>query len=129
MSLSSLKTLFPLLLVTLAGCSSGNSEQQKIEAIAKHRADILAADLPIEHGPLKVIQSRSHANTVELVMLYNGEKPAAELVNSSVKFYCNNSEIRSNLDLGVEYQITMRNARGKLLVSQHISADSCSDVK
>jgi hypothetical protein len=129
MSFSSLKTLFPLLLVTLVGCASGSSEQQKIEAIAKHRADILAADLPIEHGPLKIIQSRSHANTVELVMLYNGDKPVAELVNSSVTFYCNNSEIRSNLDLGVEYQITMRNARGKLLLSQHISSDSCSNVE
>jgi hypothetical protein len=124
---SPIKALCFLLLATLVGCASGNNEQQQIEAIAKHRADILAASLPVEHGPLTIIQSRSHANTVELVMLYNGSKPAADLMNSSIHFYCNNTEIRSNLDLGVEYQITMRTPRGKLLVSQHISADSCTD--
>lgn len=126
---SPFKALFFLLLLTLVGCASGNHEQQQIEAIAKHRADILAASLPIEHGPLTIIQSRSHANTVELVMLYNGSKPVTELMNSSVHFYCNNTEIRSNLDLGVNYQITMRNPRGKLLVSQHISAESCAEAE
>ncbi|PJC87873.1 hypothetical protein CSW98_01745 [Vibrio sp. HA2012] len=124
---SPLKVLIPVLLIALTACSSGMDKQEQLEAIARHRADILSANLPIEHGPLTVMQAKSHGRTVTLMMLYNGQKPIDELLKSSIHFYCANKEIKTNLELGLEYQIKMRNPRGKLLVDQRISASSCAE--
>ena len=129
MTFSPVKILIPALLTILAGCSSTSDQDKQIEAIAKHRADILSASLPVEHGPLTVMQAKSRGKVVELMMLYNGEKSPAELMASSINFYCSSAEIKTNLELGLEYLIKMRNSRGQLLLEQVISSKNCKESK
>ena len=128
MTFSPVKILVPAMIAILAGCSSSADKDKQIEAIAKHRADILSTNLPLEHGPLTVMRVRSSGKVVKMMMLYNGQKPVNELMKSSINFYCTSSEIKTNLDLGVQYQVNIRDPRGKLLLEQMISSQSCKNA-
>jgi len=112
----------------LAGCSATADKQKQIEAIAKHRATVLSSSLPIEHGPLTIMQARAKGNAVELMMLYNsdGGMSAQNLVNNSISGYCNDNEVKANLAHGIIYNIKLRSPRGQLLLEKVISEESCA---
>jgi len=118
------------LMFTLVACSSNDNKQHQIEAIAKHRAKILSNNLPVEHGPLTIMQARSKGNIVELMMIYNEESaiPPQKLLDNSINYYCSNSEIKSNLELGLVYNVKLRSTRGQLLFDQIISLASCTSL-
>lgn len=121
-------TIGTLLLIILAGCTSSSDKQRQVEAIASHRAKILSNELPIEHGPLTIMQARAKANVVELMMIYNGDNaiPPKQLMDKSLAYYCSNNEVKANLEHGVIYDIKMRSPRGQLLFEKVISLESCS---
>lgn len=119
-----------LLLATLAGCSSGSDKQRQVEAIASHRATIISNNLPIEHGPLTIMQAKAKGSVVEIMMIYNGDSEVSpqQLVAKSVNYYCSNSEVTANLSHGVIYDIKVRSERGQLLIDQIVSIDTCSSL-
>ncbi|WP_299693073.1 GspS/AspS pilotin family protein [uncultured Vibrio sp.] len=120
-----------LLAVLLAGCSSSNEQdqQKQLEMMAHHRAGVLSAGLPVEYGPLSVMRALAKGGVVEIMMIYNqdaqGAKPLNQVVGMSVNSYCTNSEVRANLDMGLAYNIKIRNTRGQLMVEKLISKDTC----
>lgn len=116
--------------LVLAGCSSSDQDQQRqLEMMAQHRAGVLSAGLPIEYGPLKVMRVLAKNTVIEIMMIYNqdaqGAKPLNQVLQTSVNSYCTNSEVRSNLDMGLAYNIKIRNTRGQLMVEQLISKQTC----
>ncbi len=120
-----------LVAMTLMGCASADREQQKqLEALAANRAAVLAAGLPIEEGPLSIMSARSKGTSIELMMIYNQEEkgalPVQQVYNQTEATYCQNEEIRGNLDLGLSYMLKMRNHRGQLLVDALITSATCN---
>lgn len=118
-------------LLTLAGCaSSAQDKQRQIEMLAQSRASVLSSTLPIEKGPLSVMKASANKGTVEIMMLYNtdakGAKPIEEVIRSSMNYYCTDSEVKTNLDMGLAYRILIRNTRGQLMSNQYIDNSSCS---
>lgn len=116
--------------LVLAGCSSSDQDQQRqLEMMAQHRAGVLSAGLPIEYGPLKVMRVLAKNTVIEIMMIYNqdaqGAKPLSQVLKTSVNSYCTNSEVRANLDMGLAYNIKIRNTRGQLMVEQLISKQTC----
>ena len=97
--------------------------------MAQHRAGVLSAGLPIEHGPLSVMRVLAKNTVIEIMMIYNqdakGAKPLKQVVDMSLNSYCTNSEVRANLDMGLAYNIKIRNTRGQLMVEKLISKDTC----
>jgi PBP1b-binding outer membrane lipoprotein LpoB len=120
---------FLLLSMALTGCSSAPSEQEKLELLAQKRALMITAELPIESGPLAIMRAVAKKNIIEIMMIYNvdaeGAKPITEVIAQSVKSYCTQDEIKSNLDAGLAYRINMRDSRGKLIVDQMVTKESC----
>lgn len=117
-----------LLVIMLGGCCSANSQkEEQIAAIASHRATILSNNLPIEHGPLTIMQAKASGSVIEIMMIYNDEGRVSpqQLVKSASEFYCSNSEVKTNLEHGVSYNIKIRSSRGQLLSDQVISQQSC----
>ncbi|WP_375750217.1 type II secretion system pilot lipoprotein GspS-beta [Vibrio sp. HN007] len=111
----------------LFACSSTREQDAKIEAIASHRAQILSAGLPIEHGPLTVMQAKADGKVINMLMIYNssnGQLPEG-LLDKSTKYYCSNNEIKTNLEQGISYKITIKNSRGQTLVEHPVSQASC----
>lgn len=117
-----------LFIMTLAACSATADKERQVEAIAAHRASILSNNLPIEHGPLTVMQAKANGRIVELMMIYNSEGsiPPQQLIEKSVSYYCSNSEVKANLVHGVIYNIKIRSERGQLLIEQIVSIDTCT---
>ncbi|WED20708.1 GspS/AspS pilotin family protein [Vibrio sp. JC009] len=113
--------------LSLFGCASSDKEEERLAALASQRAQVLSAGLPIEHGPLKVMQAKADGKVIKLMMIYNDSRaiPVQKLISSSINYYCSNPDVKQNLDLGLSYQIKIRNSRGQLLTDQGISADSC----
>ncbi|MEZ8057896.1 GspS/AspS pilotin family protein [Vibrio splendidus] len=120
-----------LVAVLLAGCSSSSEQdkQRQLEMMAQHRAGVLSAGLPIEYGPLSVMRVLAKNTVIEIMMIYNqdakGAKPLNQVVDMSVNSYCTNSEVRANLDMGLAYNIKIRNTRGQLIVEKLISKETC----
>ena len=118
--------------LALAGCSSSDQDKQRqLEMMAQHRAGVLSAGLPIEYGPLKVMRVLAKNTVIEIMMIYNqdaqGAKPLNQVLKSSVNSYCTSSEVRANLDMGLAYNIKIRNTRGQLMVEQLISKQTCEN--
>ncbi len=116
------------LITSLLGCASADSEKRKhLEGLAKYRAGILASDLPIEMGPITMIQAKSKHETVELHFLEarEGKLSLQQLVDSSENTYCNDNEIRPLLSQGIIYRIIVRSNRGQLKVDHQISEQTC----
>ncbi|WP_413284653.1 GspS/AspS pilotin family protein [Vibrio sp. MA40-2] len=120
-------TLSTLLMIIIAGCSSNGDKERQIEAIASHRATIIANSLPIEHGPLTIMQAKANGHIVELMMLYNddGTISPQQLMESSVNYYCTNTDVQGNLQHGVVYNLKIRSPRGQLLIDQVVSLETC----
>ncbi len=131
MKFSTVKIISIFAILFVFGCSSSADKQRLVEAIAQHRATTLSNSLPIEHGPLTIMQAKARGNAVELMMLYNGDDaiPAQALMTNSVNYYCTNSDVRANLEHGIIYDIKMRSPRGQLLLEKVISLDTCQSVE
>jgi hypothetical protein len=119
-----------LALALLTSCSSSEQDQQRqLAMMAQHRAGVLSAGLPIEYGPLSIMRVIAKNNVVEIMMIYNqdvkGAKPLNQVVDLSVKSYCTNAEVSANLDMGLVYNIKIRNTRGQLMVETLISKETC----
>ncbi|USD66313.1 GspS/AspS pilotin family protein [Vibrio sp. SCSIO 43136] len=127
---SSVKTILSLsLLAIIAGCATKDDKQEKIEMMAEHRASVLAAGLPMEYGPLKVMKASANRGVIELMMLYNqdgGGAPAQVLMDNAVNYYCSHKETRAALDEGVRYRLLLRNSRGQLLIDQGVDSTKCT---
>lgn len=131
-----MKKLILLLTATLllSACSSAErDEQNRIEMLAKNRAAILSAGLPIKQGPLSIMRVTAKKSTVVMMMLYNTDSekalPISQVVSQSKQQLCNNIEVKTNLEMGLSYQIELRSARGQLLVDEFITAASCASKK
>ncbi|MEZ9564624.1 GspS/AspS pilotin family protein [Vibrio artabrorum] len=114
----------------LSGCASAEREQQRqLEMMAQNRAGVLSAGLPIEYGPLSIMRVLAKSTVIELMMIYNqdakGAKPLNQVVEMSVNSYCTNSEVRSHLDMGLAYNIKIRNTRGQLMIDKLITKQTC----
>jgi len=121
--------LVTLVLITLSGCSSNANQQKNLELLADNRASLLSSELPLEYGPLNIMRANAKGATVEMMMVYNADdrnaKPVSQVLESSVKTFCSNEDIRANLDVGLSYRIKMRNSRGQLLVDELITQQTC----
>ncbi|MGJ7093746.1 type II secretion system pilot lipoprotein GspS-beta [Vibrio hannami] len=112
---------------SLLACSSSGEKEAQLEAIASHRAQILSAGLPIEHGPLTVMQAKASGKVINILMIFNtanGQLPQ-NLLEKSTQYYCSNNEIKTNLEQGISYEITIKNSRGQTLVEHPVSKASC----
>lgn len=118
-----------LSLAVLAGCSSNGERDKNLELLAANRASILGTELPLEYGPLNIMRVNAKGSTIEMMMVYNtdhpGAKPIDQVLQSSIHSFCNNSDIRANLDVGIGYRIKMRNSRGQLMVDQLVTKENC----
>ncbi|MGL6313699.1 GspS/AspS pilotin family protein [Vibrio sp. WXL103] len=123
------KTLLIALITALAGCASSNDKQQQLELLASNRASLLAAELPIEQGPLSIMRASSRGSTIEIMMIFNDDAPGTvttqQLLNNSMAQYCFNENVRRNLDVGLSYRLKIRNSRGQLIVDQMVDASQC----
>ncbi|MGL6258863.1 GspS/AspS pilotin family protein [Vibrio sp. WXL210] len=123
------KTLLIALITALAGCASNNDKQQQLELLASNRASLLAAELPIEQGPLSIMRASSRGSTIEIMMIFNDDAPGTvttqQLLNNSMAQYCFNENVRRNLDVGLSYRLKIRNSRGQLIVDQMVDASQC----
>lgn len=117
------------LAVVLAGCSSSAEQQRHLELLADNRAQLLAAELPLEAGPLSIMRASAKGTTIEIMMVYNqdarGAKPTAQVLKHSINSYCSNPTIVSNLEVGLTYRIKMRNNRGQLMADELVNLKSC----
>ncbi|OIQ26644.1 GspS/AspS pilotin family protein [uncultured Vibrio sp.] len=118
--------LFSLLVI---GCSSNAEQQRHLELLANNRANVLSSELPLEHGPLSIMRATAKGTTIEIMMVYNddarGAKPVQQVMKMSVNSYCSNSEVKSNLEVGISYRIKIRNSRGQLMVDEYIDINTC----
>ncbi|ELL9328422.1 GspS/AspS pilotin family protein [Vibrio fluvialis] len=118
-----------LALAVLAGCSANAEREKNLELLAANRASILSSELPLEYGPLNIMRANAKGSTIELMMVYNtdhqGAKPIDQVLKNSIHSFCNNSDVRANLDVGVGYRIKMRNTRGQLMVDQMVTKEDC----
>ncbi|MGF1720534.1 GspS/AspS pilotin family protein [Vibrio kyushuensis] len=118
-----------LVSLTLLGCSSNAEQQRHLELLANNRASVLSAELPLEHGPLSIMRANAKGTTIEIMMVYNddarGAKPIQQVINMSINSYCENPEVKSNLEVGISYRIKMRNSRGQLVIDQYIDNSTC----
>lgn len=118
-------------LLSLASCASSDTEQQqrRLELIASNRASVLSSELPIEYGPLTIMQAKAVGSTIQISMVYNpdakGAKPFQEIQKDTVNSYCVNPDIERNLKVGISYRVQMRNSRGQLVVDQMINQETC----
>ncbi|WP_260259216.1 GspS/AspS pilotin family protein [Vibrio intestinalis] len=122
--------LAALIAATAVGCASNSDEQKQLELLANNRASILAAELPIEAGPLSIMRANAKGSTIEIMMVYNEEQKGAKSLNqvlsASKHYYCTNEDTKQNLAAGLSYRIKMRNSRGQLTADEFISEASCS---
>ncbi len=116
-------------LTLLTGCSSNANHEKNLELLADNRASLLSSELPIEHGPLNIMRATSQGSTIEMMMVYNADeksaKPINQVLQTSIKTFCANKDIRTNLDVGLSYRIKMRNSRGQLMVDELITQQTC----
>ncbi|MCG7496060.1 GspS/AspS pilotin family protein [Vibrio sp. Of7-15] len=120
-----------LVLATVAGCASPEREkQQALELLAQKRANLLAKEVPVEFGPLSIMKARAKGSVVEIMMIDsgNGSISTKQMVETSVKSYCTDMEVRPLLEEGLSYRIMVRNARGQLQVDQFITSQTCTEV-
>lgn len=114
----------------LMGCASDGNQQRQLELLASNRASLLAAELPLEAGPLSIMRASSKGTTIEIMMVYNqeqqGAKPLQQVLNTSITRYCTNKDIKANLDAGLSYRIKMRNSRGQLMADKFVSQETCT---
>lgn len=118
--------------LALSGCASKTEQQQRqLELIASNRAGVLSAELPLEYGPLSIMSAKANGTVIEIMMVYNqdatGAKPLKEVMHDTINSYCVTPEITRNLDIGIDYQIKMRNSRGQLAVDQMITKQTCEE--
>ncbi|NOH71277.1 hypothetical protein F0225_07995 [Vibrio pectenicida] len=124
-----LKFILGILATTLiTGCSS-SGEQRQLEMLAHSRASVIAAELPMEVGPLSIMRASSKGTMIEIMMVYNQDAPSAkpiqQVIQTSIKSYCTDKETKNNLDVGLSYRIKMRNARGQLMVDEIVTKQIC----
>lgn len=119
-----------LLVSALMGCASDGNQQRQLELLASNRASLLAAELPLEAGPLSIMRASAKGTTIEIMMVYNqeqqGAKPLQQVLNTSITRYCTNKDTKANLDAGLSYRIKMRNSRGQLMADQFVSQETCT---
>ncbi|XAW90412.1 GspS/AspS pilotin family protein [Vibrio sp. CDRSL-10 TSBA] len=126
------KSSFGLALISLAllaGCSSTAEREKNLELLAANRASILSAELPLELGPLNMMRASSTGSVIEMMMVYNTDhpkaKPASQVLQNSIHSFCNDKDIRANLDVGLSYRIKIRNTRGQLMIDQMVTEKDC----
>ncbi|EGU37847.1 hypothetical protein VII00023_12962 [Vibrio ichthyoenteri ATCC 700023] len=124
-------TIALLLASGLMGCASDGNQQRQLELLASNRASLLAAELPLEAGPLSIMRASAKGSTIEIMMVYNqeqqGAKPLRQVLNTSITRYCTNKETKANLEAGLSYRIKMRNSRGQLMADEFVSQQTCSN--
>ncbi|NRB66851.1 MAG: GspS/AspS pilotin family protein [Vibrio sp.] len=116
--------------VLLAGCASPEGDKQRqLELLASNRASLLASELPMEAGPLSIMRASAKGPFIEIMMVYNqdakGAKPIQQVLRQSINTYCTNPDTKSNLDVGLGYRLKMRNSRGKLMVDEIVTKQTC----
>lgn len=115
----------------LAGCSSSAEKEKHLALLADSRAGLISAKLPLESGPLSIMQATAKGSTIELMMVYNqdakGSKPVADVFKRSVQTYCTADDTKNNLQVGLSYRIKMRNARGQLLIDELVTQQNCEN--
>ncbi|MDC0609666.1 GspS/AspS pilotin family protein [Vibrio sp.] len=127
------RLLVVLFSIFLFACSSTSNEEKQLELLAANRASLIQSELPYEVGPLHIMRASASKSMIEIMMIYNsdesGAKPIKQVLNQSIKFYCNDKTTLANLDIGIAYRIKMRNPRGQLMVDQIITKKTCEPVK
>lgn len=125
-------SLAMLTAILVTGCSS-SGEQRQLEMLAHSRASIIAAELPMEVGPLTIMRANSNGTMIEIMMVYNqdasGAKPIQQVLKTSIKSYCSGQETKNNLDVGLSYRIKMRNTRGQLMIDEIVTKQTCQAYK
>ncbi|MFM2589607.1 GspS/AspS pilotin family protein [Vibrio sp. TBV020] len=129
--MNTLRTIALLAMTAIvAGCSSASAEKQRhLEMLADSRANLLASELPLEHGPLSIMRANSKGTTIEIMMVYNQDAPGAkdtkQVLKQSIHTYCSSPDTRNNLEVGLSYRIKMRNSRGQLMADELVTYDRC----
>ncbi|WP_087019783.1 type II secretion system pilot lipoprotein GspS-beta [Thaumasiovibrio subtropicus] len=121
------KLLLSLLCIaTIAGCAS--SPDDEAMAIAQSRANRLNDLMPMDVGKYKFIRARSQEKFVLVEILYGGGSRVtpSQFLRNSIATYCEDPTIRPVLDKGVGYGFTIRDARGRPISEQVITAETCS---
>ena len=97
--------------------------------LADYRASILASTLPLEMGPLTLIQVKEKQGVVEMMFLDsgNGELSTTQIIENSITTYCKDQEIRPVLEKGVSYRYVIRNSRGQKQNDIFVTEQSCLD--
>ncbi len=116
-------------LLTLIGCSSSEYKQRNLQLLAENRASLLSQSLPLQAGPLNILQATAQGKNIDMMMIYNTDgrnaKPAGEILQASIKTFCIDKSVRANLDVGLNYRIYIRNAQGQIIEDKLITSNSC----
>ncbi|KEY91639.1 hypothetical protein CF67_11018 [Candidatus Photodesmus blepharus] len=119
-----------LSLALLTACSLSSNNQTQLELIAENRANLLNSKLPLERGLLSIMHVVAKKTTIEISILYNKDVKNTgtlnKILNVSTRNYCQNPDIKKNLNVGIKYLIKIHNNRGRLITEQHIDQNSCS---
>lgn len=119
-------TLLGLALI-VASCAS-TSDQEIAESFASQRAEMLDSIVPVNMNGYNLIRAKSISTEIELTLLYSENEqiqtPTA-LANNLNDAYCFDNEIKSLMQKGVSYKLLFRDARGRAVHQQAISAQTC----
>ncbi len=124
--------LIPLIAAPLWACSSSDEHQRNLELLADSRANLISSSLPLEAGPLTILQASAKGDIVQLLMMYDDDNTrlsAKQLYLNSVLSLCLNKTIQDNLAMGLRYHINIRNARGQKIVNETLTQDGCGSHK
>ena len=122
----SLSLLSLALLVT--SCASSPSDQEIATSFANQRAEMLDSIVPVNMNGYNLIRAKSISTEIELTLLYSENaqiQPPTVLANNLNNAYCLDNEINSLMQKGVSYRLLFRDARGRAIHQQAISAKTC----
>ncbi|KLV09069.1 hypothetical protein ABT56_02390 [Photobacterium aquae] len=124
------RTLALLATVLLAGCAS-NSDEKVLAELAKARAAAINQQAPYHKiDQYQVMKAHAKESMVEITILYGGggKIPPTMAAKSAAINYCNNDELSPLVNDGINYNIVIMDMRGRPMVNQPITAQTCNDL-
>lgn len=111
----------------LSACSS-TSDLEVAETFASQRADMLSKIVPVQMNGYNLVRAKAISSQIELTLLYSGNSDVAPtaLAEGLEKTYCQDTEIASLMEKGVNYKLLFRDARGRPVFERVITHENCA---
>lgn len=119
--------LIGVITLLLSACSS-TSDLEIAESFALQRADMLSKIVPVPMNGYNLVRAKANSTQIELTLLYagSGDIAPAALAERLEKTYCQDTEIASLMEKGVNYKLLFRDARGRPVLERVITHKECA---